>query len=347
MLVSILSGKKHRQKTKKNTFCANQHEKVGCSFQVLVIFEGSFKAILFDIFKDRSQLWIRLQRFHSVLNRCITSRHLGIVMFCNGLCLKPSSHCFRILGKTLKGLGGFRIAFNIFLHLAPGLIVDVGHSSDFHAGSITDLQSLSRHNSHSKNKKWKKNGLRSSNQKFFEPRNWQDFFQAEMCKWKIKQSGLKSLLATSIAEMWVDLMSTKGQAKWCACTWYSWPSRRQNQDASLALQQARKLPPVMNNNPLPRENIAFWCFLHRPGTPKSPDKWWIANPCTNLPLHYYAASSTFIRDPSHVSVVDPTLPHHNLKGPQHRKGIGNPTGNPMNPSWTMMPCFAMIPTDGF
>lgn len=170
------------------------------------------------------------------------------------------------------------------------------------------------------------------------------FFKLKCANKKSKRVGLTSLLATSITEMeLIWCQKRAGQATWCACTWYSWLSRRQNQDASLALQQARKLPPVMNNNPLPRE----YSCLHRTGTPKSPNKWWIADACTNLPLHYYASSSTFIRDPSHVSVVNPTLPHHNLKGPQHRKGIGNPTGNPMNPSWTMIACFAMIPTDGF
>mmetsp|Transcript_83940 Transcript_83940/g.102825 ORF Transcript_83940/g.102825 Transcript_83940/m.102825 type:complete len:221 (+) Transcript_83940:330-992(+) len=110
---------------------------------ILVVLHGRIQTILLDVFKDTRQLWVLLQGLHTIRHGRIAVHQPGVVVLSNGLGLEPTSHSFRILGKALQGFGCLWVAFDVFLHVVPGALVDVGQSCNLHGGAITDLQSFS------------------------------------------------------------------------------------------------------------------------------------------------------------------------------------------------------------
>mmetsp|Transcript_4928 Transcript_4928/g.12345 ORF Transcript_4928/g.12345 Transcript_4928/m.12345 type:complete len:246 (+) Transcript_4928:415-1152(+) len=115
-------------------FADFQHELL-----VLAILDHRLHPVLLYVLEDGGQLGVMLQRLHALLHGRVPALQLGVVVFRNGLRLKPASHRVGVLRELLEVFRHVGVSREVLAHLLPSRVVDPGNSCEFHNAAIAEF----------------------------------------------------------------------------------------------------------------------------------------------------------------------------------------------------------------
>mmetsp|Transcript_48286 Transcript_48286/g.114832 ORF Transcript_48286/g.114832 Transcript_48286/m.114832 type:complete len:273 (+) Transcript_48286:67-885(+) len=115
---------------------------------ILSVLHDGLHAILLDVFKNCSKLWIALQTLQLLLHGLILRLHFVAVVLSNSLGLKPSSHRVRVASELLQVPSHCGIGLQIGLHLIPCRIVNIWDTGNVQRSSVIEGDGLARWSLH-------------------------------------------------------------------------------------------------------------------------------------------------------------------------------------------------------